>query len=82
MTHIAPPDPSGQIIGCKVEQEGVINIPGQALGLCMGMRKEVKYATTTEVYPDSPKVNDANCNDAQVACVVSGLEYVIRAEGL
>lgn len=81
VTHIAPPDPSGQIIGCKVEQEGVINIPGQALGLCMGMLKP-KYATTTEVYPDSPKVDAANCNDAQVACVVSGLEFIASEEKL
>ncbi|MDW1808715.1 peptidase, partial [Vibrio sp. Vb2362] len=35
------------------------------------------YGTTTEVYPDSPTVTDEECNDAQVAAVVGGLNYVL-----
>ncbi|MGU3841444.1 peptidase, partial [Vibrio diabolicus] len=30
-----------------------------------------------EVYPDSPTVTDEDCNDAQVAAVVGGLDYVL-----
>ncbi|MFT4630586.1 MAG: hypothetical protein ACI8PV_001708, partial [Dinoroseobacter sp.] len=31
--------------------------------------------TTTEVYPDSPKVDDENCIQAQVAAICSGLDF-------
>jgi hypothetical protein len=39
-----------------------------------------RFATTTEVYPDStvPGVTDQQCNDAQVAVVVAGLDYLIE----
>lgn len=37
---------------------------------------------TQQVYPDSPKATDDECNDAQVAAVVGGFEYVLSAEGL
>jgi len=34
------------------------------------------YCTTTEVYPDSPKVSAQNCIDAQVVVIKSALDYV------
>ncbi|NMP31179.1 M14 family metallocarboxypeptidase [Thalassotalea sp. M1531] len=81
VTHIAPPDENGQIIGAPLEQKGVINYAYKALGLCAGL-SDAKYATTTEVYPDSPKSDDENCILAQVASIVGGLEYIIAKEGL
>jgi hypothetical protein len=38
-----------------------------------------QFTTTTEVYPDSTVegVTDQQCNDAQVAVVVAGLDYLI-----
>lgn len=77
VTHIAPPDSEGNIIGSPVTQEGVINYPTKKLGLCAGMTNAT-YCTTTEVYPDSPKVNDQMCNDAQVAAIKAGLDFVIK----
>ncbi|EEZ86514.1 conserved hypothetical protein [Vibrio harveyi 1DA3] len=76
VTHIAPADDKGEIIGSPVVQFGVINYPMVKLGLCGGVTN-CTYGTTTEVYPDSPKVTDEECNDAQVAAVVGGLEYVL-----
>ncbi|EJG0985447.1 M14 family metallocarboxypeptidase [Vibrio parahaemolyticus] len=76
VTHIAPEDEHGEIIGSPVVQFGVINYPMVKLGLCGGVTNCV-YGTTTEVYPDSPKVTDEECNDAQVAAVVGGLDYVL-----
>ncbi len=78
VTHIAPTDKDGNIIGEKLEQEGVINYPLKKLSLCAGF-SNAKYTTTTEVYPDSPKVDDANCVDAQVAAIAGGLEYLLYA---
>ncbi|WP_029790081.1 MULTISPECIES: M14 family metallopeptidase [Vibrio] len=76
VTHIAPADDKGEIIGSPVVQFGVINYPMVKLGLCGGVTN-CTYGTTTEVYPDSPKVTDEECNDAQVAALVGGLDYVL-----
>ncbi|RZV18091.1 DUF2817 domain-containing protein [Vibrio alginolyticus] len=76
VTHIAPADENGEIIDSPVVQFGVINYPMVKLGLCGGVTNCV-YGTTTEVYPDSPTVTDEECNDAQVAAVVGGLNYVL-----
>ncbi len=75
VTHIAPPDQEGRIIGVPLEQEGVINYPLKKLSLCAGF-SNAKYTTTTEVYPDSPKVTDAICIEAQVAAIKGGLDYL------
>ncbi len=75
VTHIAPPDSDGKIIGATLEQWGVIHYNAKPLGLCMGAT-DAPYVTTTEVYPDSPKVDDENCICAQVAAVVGGLDYI------
>ena len=49
VTHIAPTDSDGTIIGEEVVQEGVIAIPQpKSLGLCSGVTN-APYATTTEV---------------------------------
>ena len=66
------------IIGEAVEQWGVINYAAKEFGLCMGMTN-AKYVGTTEVYPDSPKVDGENCINAQVATVVGALEYLAKA---
>lgn len=76
VTHIAPPDADGNIIGEPLQQWGVINYAARKLGLCMGFTN-AGYVTTTEVYPDSPLVNDEDCINAQVAAVTGGLDYII-----
>lgn len=78
VTHIAPADEKGKIIGEKLQQWGVINYAARRVGLCMGMT-EAPYVTTTEVYPDSPKVDDENCIRAQVAAVRGGLQHVVSS---
>ena len=54
VTHIAPPDANGKIIGETITQEGVIEYPLDDLMLCASVTG-AKYTTTTEVYPDSPR---------------------------
>lgn len=75
VTHIAPADEQGQLIGVPLAQDGVINYPREALGLCGGFMG-CEYATTTEVYPDSPRVDAENCVKAQVAAITSALDYL------
>lgn len=76
VTHIAPPDENGQIIGADVEQDGVIHYPVHKLRLCTSVT-DAPYNSTTEVYPDSDKVTDADCNRAQVAAVRGALDHVL-----
>jgi hypothetical protein len=76
VTHIAPADGDGRIIGSLVVAHGVIEYPLKALGLCAGI-SDARYTTTTEVYPDSPKATPEQCDDAQVAAVRGALEYAL-----
>lgn len=77
VTHIAPTDKDGKLIGEEVTQEGVIGIPSKkSLGLCAGVTNS-PYRTTTEVYPDSPQATPDQCNEAQVACIVGALDHII-----
>jgi Zinc carboxypeptidase. len=75
VTHIAPADDEGKIIGAPVEQEGVIHYAGKELGLCMGLT-DAPYVSTTEVYPDSANASPEECIEAQVAAVKGALEYM------
>lgn len=77
VTHIAPADINGKIIGECISQEGVINYAAKKLGLCCAFTNAL-YCTTTEVYPDSPKVNVEQCINAQVAAITGGLDYLIH----
>ena len=79
VTHIAPPDDQGQIIGSEVTQHGVIHYPFTALGLCAGVT-DARFTTTTEVYPDSPRATAEICNAAQVAAVRAALDHALAAD--
>ena len=78
VTHIAPADANGEIIGSPVVAPGVINYPVRKLGLCAGIT-DARYTTTTEVYPDSPRATPAQCNAAQVAAVRAAIDFALRA---
>ncbi|KHL54357.1 M14 family metallopeptidase [Xanthomonas cannabis] len=77
VTHIAPADAQGQLIGTPVASHGVIHYPVRRLGLCAGVTN-ARYRTTTEVYPDSPRATPAQCNTAQVTAVCAALEYALQ----
>ena len=77
ITHIAPPDRNGQIIGSPVVAHGVINYPFKKLGLCAGMTR-ARYTTTTEVYPDSSRATAEQCTAAQVAAVCAAIEFALK----
>ncbi len=79
VTHIAPADAKGQIIGSTVVAPGVINYAVKSLGLCAGV-SNARYRTTTEVYPDSPRATPQQCNDAQVAAVRAAIDYALAQQ--
>ena len=76
VTHIAPADENGKLIGAEVLSEGVIGYDKKSLFLCGGLT-DADYVSTTEVYPDSPNATPEICNKAQVAAVRGGLDYVL-----
>lgn len=76
VTHIAPADADGKMIGSPVVAHGVINYPVKSLGLCAGAT-DARYTTTTEVYPDSPQATPEQCNAAQVAAVRAAIDYAL-----
>ncbi|GAB3037283.1 M14 family metallocarboxypeptidase [Oleiagrimonas citrea] len=77
VTHIAPADANGEIIGSPVAAPGVINYPLKKLGLCAGIT-DARYRTTTEVYPDSPNATPEQCNDAQVAAACAAIDFALE----
>jgi hypothetical protein len=78
VTHIAPADAKGQIIGSDVVSPGVIQYDMTKLGLCCGITG-ASYTTTTEVYPDSPRATPAQCNAAQVAAACAAIDFALAA---
>ncbi len=77
VTHIAPADANGEIIGSKVVDPGIIRYPFKELGLCPGVSDAI-YTTTTEVYPDSPSATPEQCTAAQVAATCAALDFVLE----
>jgi hypothetical protein len=76
VTHIAPADSRGEIIGSPMVAPGVIEYALAKLGLC-GSVTDAPYKTTTEVYPDSPRATAEQCNAAQVAAVCAAIDFVL-----
>jgi hypothetical protein len=76
VTHIAPPDSRGEIIGSPMVSPGVIEYALAKLGLC-GSVTDAPYKTTTEVYPDSPRATAEQCNAAQVAAVCAAIDFAL-----
>lgn len=76
VTHIAPADEHGQIIGSAVVSPGVIRYAFKDLGLCAGVTN-ARYKTTTEVYPDSPRATPEQCNAAQAAAVCAAMDFAL-----
>ncbi len=76
VTHIAPADERGEIIGSEVVSPGVIRYPFKSLGLCAGVTN-ARYTTTTEVYPDSARTTPDECNQAQVEAVRAAIAYAL-----
>lgn len=80
VTHIAPADAKGEIIGSPMVAHGVINYPLEQWGLCAGITA-ARYRTTTEVYPDSPRATPGQCNEAQAAAARAAIEFALAQAG-
>ena len=77
VTHIAPPDEKGEIIGSPVIARGIIEYPLAKLALCASITN-ARFKTTTEVYPDSPRVAPEDCVRAQVTAACAALDFALE----
>lgn len=76
VTHIAPADEHGKIIGFPVTTRGVIEFPVRESGLCASMTR-ARFSTTTEVYPDSARTDPEDCVAAQVMAVRAAIDFAL-----
>ena len=76
ITHIAEADEHGRLFGSRLKTRGVVLYAMKPLGLC-GSLTPCKYHATTEVYPDSPKIDDKTCVQAQVTAIRAGLAFLL-----
>ncbi|MDZ4190221.1 MAG: peptidase [Hydrogenophaga sp.] len=76
LTHIAPADAQGELLGKPLVQHGVIQSFKRQQGICSGWT-EARYVTTTEVYPDSPRLNPQLCIDVQLTALCAGFDFVL-----
>lgn len=77
VTHIAPSDAEGKMLGFRVASPGVVEYPNSHYHLCATMTA-ARYTTTTEVYPDSEKTNPEECIIAQVEAVKAALNFALK----
>ena len=78
LTHIAPADANGELLGKPLVQPGVIQSFKRPQGICSGWT-EARYVTTTEVYPDSPRLTPQLCIEVQVAALCAGFDFVLHS---
>ena len=77
VTHIAPADVKGNMLGFPVVSEGVIEYDNSIYHLCATMTG-APFTTTTEVYPDSPATSPDECNQAQIATIRSAIKFALN----
>lgn len=76
VTHIAPADPQGKMLGFPVVSPGVIEYDNRAYHLCSTMT-DAPFTTTTEVYPDSAETSAEECIEAQVVTVHTAIAFAL-----
>ncbi|WP_342322007.1 M14 family metallocarboxypeptidase [Kosakonia sp. BYX6] len=76
VTHIAPSDNEGNLLGFPVVSPGVIEFDNNAFHICATITG-TSLATTTEVYPDSAKTSPEECIRAQIVAIRQAIEFAL-----
>lgn len=76
VTHIAPSDENGMLLGYPTIGHGIVEYPNREYGLCSTI-SDAMYTTTTEVYPDSDRTDPEQCICAQVVAIKAALDFAI-----
>lgn len=76
VTHIAPAEEDGSMLGFPVVSPGVVEYDNNAYHLCATITG-APFTTTTEVYPDSAETSLQECIRAQVVTVRRAIEFAL-----
>ncbi|MBV8044615.1 M14 family metallocarboxypeptidase [Pluralibacter sp.] len=76
VTHIAPAEDDGSMLGFPVVSSGVVEYDNNAYHLCSTMTG-APFTTTTEVYPDSAETSPEECIRAQVVTVRRAIDFAL-----
>ncbi len=76
VTHIAPADHEGSILGFPVVSPGVIEYDNGAYHLCATITG-APFTTTTEVSPDSAETSLEECVRAQVVTIRQAIDFAL-----
>ncbi|MCN7408204.1 M14 family metallocarboxypeptidase [Escherichia coli] len=76
VTHIAPADNEGKVLGFPVVSPGVIEYDNGAYHLCATITG-APFTTTTEVYPDSTETSPEECVRAQVVAIRQAIDFAL-----
>lgn len=76
VTHIAPTDDEGKLLGFPVVSAGVIEFDDNAYHICATITG-TPFAATTEVYPDSAKTSPEECIRAQIVTIRRAIEFAL-----
>lgn len=76
VTHIAPADQKGSMLGYPVVTHGVVEYDNSAWHLCATVTN-APFTTTTEVYPDSASTSPQECTRAQVVTIRQAIEFAL-----
>ncbi|ADO47955.1 M14 family metallopeptidase [[Enterobacter] lignolyticus] len=76
VTHIAPAEEDGTMLGFPVVSPGIVEYDNNAWHLCSTMTG-APFTTTTEVYPDSAETTPEDCIRAQVVTVRRAIDFAL-----
>lgn len=76
VTHIAPSEEEGKMLGFPVVSPGIVEYDNNAYHLCATITG-APFTTTTEVYPDSAETTPEACIRAQVVTVRRAIEFAL-----
>lgn len=76
VTHIAPADEHGEIVGAAALADGIAMSASKTHGFCSGLT-DAMFRATTEIYPDGPRADGDQCIRAQVTAVRTAIDYAL-----
>jgi len=76
VTHIAPPDADGQIIGTAAGRARCHSVSGEA-SRALRQRHGRAVQDDDGGYPDSPRTSPEECNVAQATAVCAAIEFAL-----
>lgn len=76
VTHIAPMDKRGEIVGAAALADGIAHSSSKIHGFCSGITNAM-FTATSEIYPDGPRADGEQCIRAQVTAARTAIDFAL-----